>query len=213
MSEAFQQSARAQRGDALVLLVVLLPVLFVVLSLGVDLAGVIQIKTSQEEALGAVRQAVMSPEVTLVADTLDNPGQCIARAVTGSLRSFGYDGMIDVYFYELPEDDSPPFDSPPKTRRLYAYEAVLSATYKPKFALAIGIDEVPVKSTFVTCGMPYTDIAPIIWRPVWSTANQGCWTTVEGQDFSSATFRLLECVNMPTELREELSEAIGELQD
>ncbi|NLE89714.1 MAG: hypothetical protein GX602_02055, partial [Dehalococcoidales bacterium] len=80
MSESFWHSAVNQRGDTLVLVVVLLPILFVMLSLGVDLAGVIQIKTTQEEALGAVRQSVMSPQVTLVADSVDNPGECIAKA-------------------------------------------------------------------------------------------------------------------------------------
>lgn len=213
MSERFWHSAVNQRGDTLVLVVVLLPIVFVMLSLGVDLAGVIQIKTTQEEALGAVRQSVMSPQVTLVADSVDNPGECIAKAVTRSLRSFGYDGMVEVYFYEIPEDVSPPFDSPPKTRRLYAYEAVLSATYDSSFASVIGIDEVPIKSTFVTCGMPYTEVAPYIWRPVWSTANQGCWTISEGQDFPCATHEPLGLTEMPVELREELGEAVEGLQE
>lgn len=211
MPEAILYMQRKQRGDALVLVIVLLPILFAVLSLGVDLAGAIQMKMAQEEALGAAREASMSPSVALVAGSKEDPGQHIAEEITGSLRSFGYQGTVDVYFYELPEDTNPPFNSPPETRRVYAYQVVLSGEYQPTFAPALGIDSVPIKTTFTTCGMPYTDAAPFIWRPVWSAKSQGCWKTAEGLGFMLATFEPHTYAQMPAELQSEIGRAVDEL--
>ena len=189
-----------ERGEALVLCMAMSTILFALLVIGVDLPYALMKKTEQESALNLARDAEIAPAVGIVAKNSDDPGLVVAKALADTLREGGYEGAVEVWFYEVPASQLPP------NKRVYGYEVVLRADYEPFFARTLGETGMHVESSLVALSMPYAETA--VWRP--ASARCGVYAAGEGEGASAMSFATKSFGELPRGLREQIDGGVEE---
>ncbi|MEG0070552.1 MAG: hypothetical protein RR300_05090 [Raoultibacter sp.] len=194
---------RDERGNMLVLLATTLPLLFALLAFGVDATAVIAQKMTQENALNAAREARMAPTITLAAKNSNDPGALIARTLVATLRKEGYDGTIEVWFYEVGQIEG----KLSKTKRVYAFELVVLDVCEPAFSRVFGVKEIPLASSLVTSSAPYAEFE--VWRP--TAARSGVFRLEAGMTPSRLSFTSTRLAHMPEGIRAEIALGIEDI--
>lgn len=181
LSRAEKASAvfERERGSVIPLYVIAVPIIMVVLSMGIDLATIYAYGIYQDSNIRTAYADVSEMGKTLELKNSDTPGHYLARSVFISLRSQGFDGDIDVSFYEVPSKDMPT-----QAKRLIVYEIGTSQEYGLAFGKAIGMESVAVKADSAYAVIPY---APIVtWRP--ASVDNGIYRLAAGKGVSEMTY-------------------------
>lgn len=146
-----------ERGNMLPFAVMSSLVLFAVLAFAIDQGIVYAAKVEQENALDSARAACMDASFALVAKNEDDPGRSVALEAARSVRVEGFEGRLDVWFYEAPASETI------ESERLWVVGMQLQEDVPTVFARGYGIDALPVASWRILTAVPYAEGA--VWRP------------------------------------------------
>lgn len=148
-----------RKGGALLAFVLTMPLLFAILTLGVDAVSCIVAKSVQGDALQTALDAQKSPLASLTAKNSEDPGRTMATVTVEALRAKGYDGRIDVWFDEGEQGIGPQGES---TRR-FTVTTELADSVETSFATLFGAQSVRIASSETFEAMPYSEFET--WRP------------------------------------------------
>lgn len=123
----------------------------------IDPACALFCKTQQESALAAAKEACMQPAFALAQKNSETPGRDVAESIVATLREGGFDGKVEVYYYEAPAALTGP------AKRLYAVGVQVSEDYETIVSRGMGIETLPVASHTVFSAVPYSEERA--WRP------------------------------------------------
>ncbi|MEG0375992.1 MAG: hypothetical protein RR672_10185, partial [Raoultibacter sp.] len=126
----------------------------------------------------------------------DNPGRDVSQLMVDTIRKNGYQGGIEIYFYELPKS-SLPSSASPDTDRYYGTAIRLTRTYDAGFAKNFGASTWPVSSTLASVSHAYSDGK--IWRPTGNS--NGRYTSTSG---NTIIYEQISMDKYPNELIEKL---------
>lgn len=132
-------------------------VLFSVLAFAVDQGLAYAAKVDQENALDSARTACMDASFALVAKNEEDPGRAVALQVARTVRDEGFEGELEVWFYEAPAADTS------EAERLWVVGMQVIEDVPTMFARGFGVETLPVASHRVVTAVPYADGA--VWRP------------------------------------------------
>lgn len=207
LSKAERASAASgrERGSVIPLYVMAVPIIMVILSMGIDLATIYAYGIYQDSNIRTAYADVSEMGKTIEIKNSDTPGHCLARSVFASLRSQGFDGDIDVSFYEAPSKDMPT-----QAKRLIVYEIDTSQEYGLAFGKAIGMESVAVKADSAYAVIPY---APVVtWRP--ASADNGTYHLTAGKDVSEMTYTASAGLSsFSAEMKEKVDQMLEDLKE
>ncbi len=186
------------RGNIAPLVIASLFVLLSVLAFSVDQGVAFAAKAWQEHALDAVRNSFMSPSHALVAKNSDHPGRDVAYGIGELLRESGFEGEIDVWFFEVPAKDFS------VSRRLWGIAIQVREESPTLFARGLGVESIPVASKTTVIAEPFSD--SFTWRP--DDSGNGRYSLAESAEPSSLRYERLEGIaSYPAEMQEEVQVA------
>ena len=99
---------RSESGAINILNVIIMLVLLIALGFAFELSAALDQQNAQTNDCSAARDATMASQNLLVAKNSDDPGLAIATAAVKSLRANGFNGEVEVWFYEAPSSAVPP---------------------------------------------------------------------------------------------------------
>ncbi len=123
----------------------------------IDPACALFCKTQQENALATAKEACMQPAFALAQKNSETPGRDAAENIVASLRESGFDGKVEVHYYEAPAELTGP------AKRLFAVGVQVSEDYETIVSRGVGIETLPVASHTVFSAVPYSEERA--WRP------------------------------------------------
>lgn len=188
-----------ERGNMLPLVVVSALVLFAVLAFSIDQGIAYAVKSQQENALDAARSACMDASFALIAKNAEDPGALVAERVVRTLRDEGCEGVVSVWFYEVPADQLP------SSERLWVIGMQVQGESRTVFARGYGIEGLPVASCRVMTAVPYA--GEKVWRP--TKLRCGRFDAALEPDGSVLTFTALQSLDgFPREVTEAVKAAL-----
>lgn len=98
---------RSESGAISILNVIIMLVLLIALGFAFELSAALDQQNAQTNDCSAARDATMASQNLLVAKNSDDPGLAIATAAVKSLRANGFNGEVEVWFYEAPSSAVP----------------------------------------------------------------------------------------------------------
>ena len=93
---------RSESGAISILNVIIMLVLLIALGFAFELSAALDQQNAQTNDCSAARDATMASQNLLVAKNSDDPGLAIATAAVKSLRANGFNGEVEVWFYDAP---------------------------------------------------------------------------------------------------------------
>ena len=92
-----------ESGQVVAAFAAVVTALLMLTALVVDLSPALVAKLQQQESLSQAAQSCAAPASSLIVKNSEDPGGEIARQVASSMRESGFDGQVEVWFYEVPE--------------------------------------------------------------------------------------------------------------
>lgn len=189
-----------ERGSIAPLAVMAALLLFSVLAFSVDQGIACAVKTGQENALDAARDACFDASFALAAKNDEDPGLAVARRLAETLRAEGFPGEVDVWFYEVPKEDLP------ASRRVWGIAVQVRDQAPTVFARGFGVASLPVASKRVVVAEPFAGSE--VWRP--DVAGGETFELRAGAEASALTrARLARLDECPIELEREVRAAVA----
>ena len=149
---------RSESGAISILNVIIMLVLLIALGFAFELSAALDQQNSQTNDCSAARDATMASQNLLVAKNSDDPGLAIATAAVKSLRANGFNGEVEVWFYEAPSS------AVPQSKRAWAWGIQTKSSLKGYFATySLGDFNIPIGAHVTAHAVPYT--AGKAWRP------------------------------------------------
>ena len=149
---------RSESGAINILNVIIMLVLLIALGFAFELSAALDQQNAQTNDCSAARDATMASQNLLVAKNSDDPGLAIATAAVKSLRANGFNGEVEVWFYEAPSS------AVPQSKRAWAWGIQTKSSLKGYFATySLGDFNIPIGSHVTAHAVPYT--AGKAWRP------------------------------------------------
>ena len=127
-----------ERGQSMALAVMFMLVVLIVAALVVDFGFMVLERTRQSTSLEEAEQKCMIPSVSLELKNSADPGDVMCKEMVKAIRRTGFDGSIDVYFYEIPD----PLVYLPDLegeRRIFVFGATLTGETPTIFASMAGV--------------------------------------------------------------------------
>lgn len=119
-------------GNVTIMALLFIGSLTLALILALESACAYAQKTALDNCLNIAREETFSPGFDMQIKSSDDPGGLIARKITGSLRQNGYEGAIEIQFYEATadeiEDSNPEIDSA-ENARVLVYQVIAKQAY------------------------------------------------------------------------------------
>ena len=148
-------------------------VLLIALGFAFELSAALDQQNAQTNDCSAARDATMASQNLLVAKNSDDPGLAIATAAVKSLRANGFNGEVEVWFYEAPSS------AVPQSKRAWAWGIQTKSSLKGYFATySLGDFNIPIGSHVTAHAVPYT--AGKAWRP--ADSGNGKYSFKAGSD-------------------------------
>ena len=119
---------RSESGAISILNVIIMLVLLIALGFAFELSAALDQQNAQTNDCSAARDATMASQNLLVAKNSDDPGLAIATAAVKSLRANGFNGEVEVWFYEAPSS------AVPQSKRAWAWGIQTKSSLKGYFA-------------------------------------------------------------------------------
>ena len=146
---------RSESGAINILNVIIMLVLLIALGFAFELSAALDQQNAQTNDCSA---ATMASQNLLVAKNSDDPGLAIATAAVKSLRANGFNGEVEVWFYEAPSS------AVPQSKRAWAWGIQTKSSLKGYFATySLGDFDIPIGAHVTAHAVPYT--AGKAWRP------------------------------------------------
>lgn len=189
----------AESGAVTIVTVAVCLVLMLFLGFAFELSAAVDARASQDNDLATARNATMASTTLLMAKNSDNPGEYIAQTAVDSLRKNGFNGDVEVWFYESASSNLP------HGKRAWAWGIQTKSSLKGYFATyALGDFSIPIGAHVCAHAVPYT--AGTAWRP--ASYGNGKYSFKAG----SSTPEYEECSldQLPKEVSQELTDAINQ---
>ena len=94
---------RDESGQVVAAFAAVVTALLMLTALVVDLSPALVARVQQQESLSQAAQSCAAPASSLIVKNSEDPGGEIARQIASSMRESGFDGQVEVWFYEVPE--------------------------------------------------------------------------------------------------------------
>ena len=131
---------RSESGAISILNVIIMLVLLIALGFAFELSAALDQQNAQTNDCSAARDATMASQNLLVAKNSDDPGLAIATAAVKSLRANGFNGEVEVWFYEAPSS------AVPQSKRAWAWGIQTKSSLKGYFATySLGDFNIPMR--------------------------------------------------------------------
>lgn len=203
-----------ETGNVTIMTLLLMGSLAAALVIALEFACVYAQKLVLDNYLNIAREETFSAGFDMQLKSSSNPVQLISSKLVESLRSNGYNGEIDIEFYEATrkeiEQANPLIDSAENVRVL-VYQARLEATHENVVAPAAWLSDILLSSATCASMCPYslhkTYRPPGVEGQLWQCTAQADSSSVDIQSSAAqmpATLRaaLDDGLKKPTELFE-----------
>ena len=107
---------RDESGQVVAAFAAVVTALLMLTALVVDLSPALVARLQQQESLSQAAQSCAAPASSLIVKNSEDPGGEIARQVASSMRESGFDGQVEVWFYEVPEGANAKVDQANRAR-------------------------------------------------------------------------------------------------
>lgn len=146
-------------GNVTIMALLFISSLALALILALESACAYAQKTALDNCLNIAREETFAPGFDMQIKSSDDPGALITRKVTSSLRQNGYEGSIEIQFYEATEEEiedrNPSIDHAENTRVL-AYQVIAKQAYTNVVAPVAWFADSFLASTVTASLCPYS---------------------------------------------------------
>lgn len=195
---------RDESGQVVAAFAAVVTALLMLTALVVDLSPALVARLQQQESLSQAAQSCAAPASSLIVKNSEDPGGEIARQVASSMRESGFDGKVEVWFYEVPEGANAKVD---QANRAFAWLARASTEVDTQLGALAGRSQFEVASGITGSASPYAKEK--VWRP--ATARNGKWTLEAGQGAGSMRYEGMRLENMPDQLKDQLDQELAKM--
>ena len=122
------------------------------------------------------------------------------------MRESGFDGQVEVWFYEVPEGANARVD---QANRAFAWLARASTEVDTQLGALAGKVAVRGGLGHDGLGEPLRQGEAMTWRP--ASARNGKWTLEAGQDAGSMRYEGMRLENMPDQLKDQLDQELAKM--
>ena len=191
---------RSESGAISILNVIIMLVLLIALGFAFELSAALDQQNAQTTDCSAARDATMASQNLLVAKNSDDPGLAIATAAVKSLRANGFNGEVEVWFYEAPSS------AVPQSKRAWAWGIQTKSSLKGYFATySLGDFNIPIGAHVTAHAVPYT--AGKAWRP--ADSGNGKYSFKAGSDTPEYE-EYTSTKELPQEVIDEMKTAVNQ---
>lgn len=190
----------SESGAINILNVIIMLVLLIALGFAFELSAALDQQNAQTNDCSAARDATMASQNLLVAKNSDDPGLAIATAAVKSLRANGFNGEVEVWFYEATSS------AVPQSKRAWAWGIQTKSSLKGYFATySLGDFNIPIGSHVTAHAVPYT--AGKAWRP--ADSGNGKYSFKAGSDTPEYE-EYTSTKELPQEVIDEMKTAVNQ---
>ena len=143
---------RDESGQVVAAFAAVVTALLMMTALVVDLSPALVARLQQQESLSQAAQSCAAPASSLIVKNSEDPGGEIARQVASSMRESGFDGKVEVWFYEVPEGANAKVD---QANRAFAWLARASTEVDTQLGALAGRSQFEVASGITGSASPY----------------------------------------------------------
>ena len=195
---------RDESGQVVAAFAAVVTALLMLTALVVDLSPALVARLQQQESLSQAAQSCAAPASSLIVKNSEDPGGEIARQIASSMRESGFDGKVEVWFYEVPEGANAKVD---QANRAFAWLVRASTEVDTQLGALAGRPQFEVASGITGSASPYAKEK--VWRP--ASSRNGKWTLEAGQDAGSMRYEGMRLENMPDQLKDQLDQELAKM--
>lgn len=210
MKKILSLLVRDERGNITVMFLLFVTILFGFCAIGVDMGAAFIQKAKQDNLTQLACDEKMSPAKTLVIKNSSDPARYLSESIVETLRQNGFDGGVEIYYYEACLNDLGDRD------RLYVYGVATTSVYESIFGGILGKKDVDISSFSVKSAHPYA--GDKVWRPAELESDPSldlcvCYKVDEGEDVSDLSMVSgMSFSDIPDSMQAEIEKRLNNLE-